>query len=144
MPLPAVGGAIAALGSIAFIIQTLITVVLLIVGVVQFIAGFDSAISFATDVKGPAGTIVTEMYSVLTSFLPFSLDSILNSLDSSLSSSGNSFTPQMTVSGLFNTLAFSETFNTVMICLLNALLFVLNVRFLRWSVQRLGLRFRGK
>ena len=52
------------------------------------------------------------------------------------------FNPPLTFNGFLNTIAFKEVFNTVMMSFINGLLFVLNVRFLRWSINRLGMRFR--
>lgn len=145
MPVPAIIGGVMALGTVITVLQTVVTVVLLVVGVFQAVAGFDMSLSFATDIKGPAAALVDSMYSTLTGFLPFSINGLLDSIDSTLQTSSTSgvFTPAMTLRGLFNTIAFSETFNTCLMCFLNGLLFVLNVRFLRWSIQRLGLRFRG-
>lgn len=143
MPLPLLAIAGTA-GSILVILQLIFTVIAIVVFVVQAVAGFDLTLSFLTDVKGPAATILDTMYSYLTSFMPISIDSIFNSLDSALSigSSNNPFTPALTFSGLMSSLAFTQVFNSVVMCFLNSLLFVLNVRFLRWSINSLKLRFR--
>lgn len=146
MPVPAIVGGVMAIGTAITVIQTVVTVVMLLIAVFQAVAGFDMSLSFATDIKGPAASLVDTMYSTLTGFLPFSINGLFDTIDSSLQTSASSgiFTPALTFRGLMNTLAFSETFNTVMMCFLNGLLFVLNVRFLRWSIQRLGLRFKGQ
>lgn len=143
MPLPllAVAGTV---GSILAVVQLVFTIISVLVLVVQAVAGFDITLSFLTDVKGPAASILDTMYSYLTSFMPISIDSIFTSLDSALSigTSNNPFTPALTFSGLMSSLAFTQVFNSVVMCFLNSLLFVLNVRFLRWSINSLKLRFR--
>lgn len=130
--------------SVLTVVQAIFTIISLLVAVVQVIGGFDLGLSFATDVKGPAATIMTSMYNTITGFLPFSLDSLFSAIDTALSTSSSSsvFTPALTFNGFLNTIAFKETFNTVMMALINGLLFVLNVRFLRWSIARLGLKFK--
>lgn len=144
MPLPLVFAIPAGIMSVITVIQTIFTVLSLLVAVVQLIAGFDMELSFLTDVKGPAATIMQTMYSTITGFLPFSFDSLFNSIDTALGTGANSsFTPRLTFNGFMNTIAFKEVFNTVMMAFINALLFVLNVRFLRWSINRLGMRFRS-
>lgn len=143
MPLPAVLAIPAAIMSVITIVQTIFTVIMLVVSVIQVIAGFDMGLSFLTDVKGPAATVVDTMYSTITGFLPFSFDSLITSVDTALGmGQGGPFTPAFTFNGFLNTIAFKEVFNTVMMSLVNALLFVINVRFLRWSISRLGLKFR--
>lgn len=145
MPLPALLAIPAAIMTAITVIQTIFTVVSLLVAVVQIIGGFDLALSFATDVKGPAAQIMSSMYSTVTGFLPFTLDTLFTSIDTALGTSqGGVFTPPLTFNGFLNTIAFKEVFNTVMMAFINGLLFVLNVRFLRWSINRLGMRFRGR
>lgn len=126
------------------VIQTIFTILALLVAVVQVIGGFDIGLSFLTDVKGPAATIMQTMYSTVTGFLPFSFDALFNGIDNALQTGQNSaFTPALTFNGFMNTIAFKEVFNSVMMAFINGLLFVLNVRFLRWSINRLGMRFRS-
>lgn len=144
MPLPFVLAIPAGIMTVITVIQTIFTVLALLVAVVQLIAGFDMELSFLTDVKGPAATIMQSMYGTITGFLPFSFDSLFTSIDNALGTGQNSaFTPVLTFNGFMNTIAFKEVFNTVMMAFINALLFVLNVRFLRWSINRLGMRFRS-
>lgn len=145
MPVPAILAGVGLLGTIITIIQVVFTLISAIALVVQAIAGIDTTISFVTDVKGPAATILDTMYSYLSGFLPVSINGIFTTLDSALSlgdSSNNPFSPALTFTGLASTLAFTATFNSVMMCLLNSLAFVLNVRFFRWSLNSLKLRFR--
>ena len=145
MPVPFIVGAVGLLGTIVTVIQVLFTVVSAIALILQVVAGVDTTLSFITDVKGPAATILDTMYSYLISFLPISINGIFTTLDSALSitdSSNNPFSPALTFTGLASTLAFTQTFNSVMMCFLNSLAFVLNVRFFRWSINRLKLRFR--
>lgn len=143
MPLPLLAIAGTA-GSILVILQLIFTVIAIVVFVVQVVAGFDITLSFLTDVKGPAASIVDTMYSYLTSFMPISINGIFSSLDNALSIGGNDnpFNPALTFSGFMSTIGFTQVFNSVVMCLLNSLVFVLNVRFLRWSINRLKLRFR--
>ena len=144
MPLP-IFAAIGVAGTIVTIIQIIFTVISAIALIVQIVAGVDTTLSFVTDVKGPAATILDTMYSYLVSFLPISINGIFTTLDSALSlgdPSNNPFNPALTFTGLASTLAFTQTFNSVMMCFLNSLAFVLNVRFFRWSINRLKLRFR--
>ena len=144
MPLPALLAIPAALTSIITVVQFIFTLIALVVAVVQVIGGFDMALSFATDIKGPAASIMDFMYSSITGFLPFSFDSLFTSIDNALGTTQNGvFTPALTFNGFLNTIAFKEVFNTVMMAFINGLLFVLNVRFLRWSINRLGMRFRS-
>lgn len=144
MPLPALLAIPAAIGTAITIVQTIFTVICLIVAVIQVIAGFDMELSFITDIKGPAASIMTAMYSTVTGFLPFSFDSLFSSIDDALGiGQNNPFTPALTFNGFLNTIAFKEVFNTVMMAFINGFLFVLNVRFLRWSINRLGMRFRS-
>lgn len=145
MPLPALLAIPAGIMTVITVVQTIFTVIALILAVVQVVAGFDMGLSFATDVKGPAATLMTTLYNTITGFLPFSLDSLFSSIDMALSTSASStyFNPAFSFNGFLNTIAFKETFNTVMMAFINGLLFVLNVRFLRWSISRLGLRFRS-
>ena len=75
MPLPLVFAIPAGIMSVITVIQTIFTVLSLLVAVVQLIAGFDMELSFLTDVKGPAATIMQTMYSTITGFLPFSFES---------------------------------------------------------------------
>lgn len=145
MPVPVIVGAVGLLGTIVTVIQILFTVVSAIALILQAVAGVDTTLSFITDVKGPAATILDTMYSYLMGFLPISINGIFTTLDSALSitdSSNNPFSPALTFTGLASTLAFTQTFNSVMMCFLNSLAFVLNVRFFRWSINRLKLRFR--
>lgn len=144
MPIPILA-AVGIAGTVLTVIQIIFTVISAIALIVQVVAGIDTTLSFATDVKGPAATILDTMYSYLTSFLPISIDGIFTTLDNALNmtdSANNPFTPSLTFTGLSSTLAFTATFNSVMMCLLNSLAFVLNVRFFRWSINRLRLRFR--
>ena len=144
MPIPILA-AVGVAGTVVTVLQIIFTVISAIALVVQVVAGVDTTLSFVTDVKGPAATILDTMYSYLVSFLPISIDGIFTTLDSALSigdSSNNPFTPALTFTGLASTLAFTQTFNSVMMCFLNSLGFVLNVRFFRWSINRLRLRFR--
>lgn len=144
MPIPILA-AVGVAGTVVTVLQIIFTVISAIALVVQVVAGVDTTLSFVTDVKGPAATILDTMYSYLVSFLPVSIDGIFTTLDSALSigdSSNNPFTPALTFTGLASTLAFTQTFNSVMMCFLNSLAFVLNVRFFRWSINRLRLRFR--
>lgn len=144
MPIPLILAIPAGIMTAINIIQAIFTIIALLVAVVQLIAGFDMELSFLTDVKGPAATIIQTMYGTVTGFLPFSFDSLFSSIDNALATGTNNlFTPALTFNGFLNTIAFKEVFNTVMMSLINALLFVLNVRFLRWSINRLGMRFRG-
>lgn len=140
VPLLAIAGTA---GTIVTVIQLIFTVLALLLFVVQAVAGFDFTLSFLTDVKGPAASIVDTMYSYLVSFMPISIDSIFSTLDSALNIGGsdNPFTPALTFSGFMSSIAFTQVFNSVVMCLLNSLAFVLNVRFLRWSINRLRLRF---
>lgn len=144
MPLPIIA-AVGLAGTIVTVIQVIFTVISAIALVVQIVAGVDTTLSFITDVKGPAATILDTMYSYLTSFLPISINGIFSTLDNALNMSdpsSNPFSPALTFTGLMSTLAFTSTFNSVMMCFLNSLAFVLNVRFFRWSINRLKLRFR--
>lgn len=144
MPIPILA-AVGVVGTILTVIQIIFTVISAIALIFQVVAGFDTTLSFVTDVKGPAATILDTMYSYLVSFLPISINGIFTTLDNALSigdSSNNPFTPALTFTGLTSTLAFTQTFNSVMMCFLNSLAFVLNVRFFRWSINRLRLRFR--
>ena len=143
MPLPIIA-AVGLAGTIVTVIQVIFTVISAIALVVEAVAGFDFTLSFLTDVKGPAATIVDTMYSYLTSFMPISINSIFTTLDNALQTSNqnNPFSPALTFSGFMATIGFSQVFNSVVMCLLNSLFFVLNVRFLRWSINRLKLRFR--
>lgn len=144
MPIPILA-AVGVAGTVVTVLQIIFTVISAIALVVQVVAGVDTTLSFVTDVKGPAATILDTMYSYLVSFLPISIDGIFTTLDTALSigdSSNNPFTPALTFTGLASTLAFTQTFNSVMMCFLNSLAFVLNVRFFRWSINRLRLRFR--
>lgn len=144
MPIPILA-AVGVAGTVVTVLQIIFTVISAIALIVQVVAGVDTTLSFVTDVKGPAATILDTMYSYLVSFLPISIDGIFTTLDSALSisdSSNNPFTPPLTFTGLASTLAFTQTFNSVMMCFLNSLAFVLNVRFFRWSINRLRLRFR--
>ena len=144
MPIPILA-AVGVAGTILTVIQIIFTVISAIALIVQVVAGVDTTLSFVTDVKGPAATILDTMYSYLTAFLPISINGIFTTLDSALSigdSSTNPFSPALTFTGLASTLAFTQTFNSVMMCFLNSLAFVLNVRFFRWSINRLRLRFR--
>ena len=143
MPIPIIA-AVGIAGTVLTVLQVIFTLIAAIAFVVEAVAGFDFTISFLTDVKGPAASIVDTMYSYLTSFMPLSLDSIFTTLDTALNIGGteNPFTPALTFSGFMATIGFSQVFNSVVMCLLNSLVFVLNVRFLRWSINRLKLRFR--
>lgn len=143
MPIPALLAIPAALTTVITIVQFIFTIVALVAAVVQVIGGFDMALSFATDIKGPAASIMDAMYSTIVGFLPFSFDTLFTSIDNALGTSENGvFNPPLTFNGFLNTIAFKEVFNTVMMSFINGLLFVLNVRFLRWSINRLGMRFR--
>lgn len=144
MPIPILA-AVGVAGTVVTVLQIIFTVISAIALIVQVVAGVDTTLSFVTDVKGPAATILDTMYSYLVSFLPISINGIFTTLDSALfigDSSTNPFTPALTFTGLASTLAFTQTFNSVMMCFLNSLAFVLNVRFFRWSINRLRLRFR--
>lgn len=144
MPVPAILAAAGAVGTVLTVIQLIFTLIAAIAFVVQVVAGFDITLSFLTDVKGPAASIVDTMYSYLTSFMPLSINGIFSSLDSALAIGGtdNPFSPALTFTGFMSTIGFTQVFNSVVMCLLNSLVFVLNVRFLRWSINRLKLRFR--
>ena len=144
MPLPALLAIPAAIATAITVVQTIFTVICLIVAVIQVIAGFDMELSFLTDIKGPAASVMSAMYSTVTGFLPFSFDALFTSIDNALGiGNNNPFSPALTFNGFLNTIAFKEVFNTVMMAFINGLLFVLNVRFLRWSINRLGMRFRS-
>lgn len=144
MPFPAFLAIPAGIAGVISIIQLIFTLLSVIATVITAFAGFDNLLSIATDVKGPAGQIVDYMYSLITGFIPFSLNSLYQTLDNSLTISGENspFTPPLTFSGLMNTLAFNETFNSVMMSLIEGLVFVLNVRFLRWSIGNLRVKFK--
>lgn len=144
MPLPLLAIPAGIMGVIT-VIQVIFTVLSLIVTLVTVIAGFDNVISFGTGVSGPAKAVMENMYNLITGFLPFSLDSLFAALDNAFAtqSENNPFTPALTFSGLLNTLAFKETFNTVMMALIEGLIFVLNIRFLRWSIGNLRVRFKS-
>lgn len=143
MPFPIIA-AVGTIGSILTVIQLIFTLVAAVAFIVQAVAGFDLSLSFLTDVKGPAATIVDTMYSYLTSFMPVSINTIWSTLDTALNigSQDNPFQPALTFSGFMASIGFTEVFNSVVMCFLNSLVFVLNVRFLRWSLNRLKLRFR--
>lgn len=142
MPLPALLAIPAGIVTVLTVIQVIFTIIGIIAFIIQAIAGFDFAISFATDIKGPAASLVATMYDTITGILPFTFNDLFSAIDSAIGST-DVFNPALSFSGLMNTIAFKETFNTVMMCMINSLLFVLNVRFLRWSINRLGLRFKS-
>lgn len=118
-------------------------VVLLLGGIlvaVQFIAGIDVTLSFATQVQGPASHIMGQMYDVFTSMLPFSLDDVIDELDTAIGSL-NAFDPPMTFKGFWITFGLGDAFNRVIQCFLVGLNFVLSVRFFRWALSKFGLKF---
>lgn len=144
MPLPLLLAVPAGIMTVLTVIQVIGTVISLILTLITVIAGFDSVLSFATDVKGPAATIMTQFYDTITGFLPFSFNDLWTTLDNtfSTSSSNSAFTPPLTFSGLANRLAFGEVFNTVVMVFIDGLIFVLNVRFLRWSLNNLRIKWK--
>lgn len=144
MPLPAFLAIPAGIAGVITVLQFIFTIISLVVTIITLFAGFDNLLSIAADVKGPAGQVVDYMYNLITGFIPFSLNSLYQTLDNSLTISGENspFTPPLTFSGLMNTLAFNETFNSVMMSLIEGLVFVLNVRFLRWSIGNLRVKFK--
>lgn len=144
MPLPLLAIPAGLMGVIT-VIQVIFTAVSLVITLLSVLAGFDNVLSFATGISGPAKQIVGYMYDLITGFLPFSLDSLFNTLDTALSTSSpnNPFTPALTFSGFMNTIAFKETFNTVMMAMIEGLTFVVSVRFLRWSIGNLRVRWKS-
>ena len=144
MPLPALLALPAGIMGVITVVQCIFTILSILVTIVMAFAGFDNLLSIATDVKGPAGQIVDYMYSLITGFIPYSLDNLYTTLDNALQISGENspFTPPLTFSGLTNTLAFNETFNSCIMALIEGLIFVINVRFLRWSIGNLRVKFK--
>lgn len=126
------------------VIQVIGTVISLILTILAAVSGLDSVVSFATDVKGPAATLMSTFYDTITGILPFSFNDLWQTLDNTFTVSGNNnpFTPPLSFSGLLNRLAFGEVFNTVMMVFIDGLVFVLNVRFLRWSLSNLRLKWK--
>lgn len=142
MAIPAIiAGAFTVL-KIYTIVRIIITVLGAVFVAVQFFAGIDLTLSFASQVQTPTTKLITQLYDTLFSLIPFSLDSLVQGIDTALGNATQDiFKPTLTFSGLMNTVGFFDAFNKVVMCFLNGLSFILSVRFFRWALSKFGLKF---
>lgn len=109
---------------------------------IQFMAGIDFTLSFATQVQGPVANLMKQMYDTLFSMIPYSMDSLVQTIDNAIGNATEGvFQPALTFSGLMNTFGFFYAFNKCIMCFLNGLSFILSVRFFRWALSKFGLKF---
>lgn len=141
MALPAIIGAFFFVARIYLICKIIILILSAALVALQFITGFDLTMSFATQVRGPTTALLKQMYDGMMSLMPYTLDELFAMLDQELTGTEGIFTPTLTFTGFANMIAFKETFNTVVLCFLNGLSFILSVRFFRWALSKFGLRF---
>ena len=131
-----------ALGSlqakIGFIITGIISIVSGIFSLIFVILNFSSIVDLIKGTYQGQAFWLEKLENVISNYPSF--QGLVNSMDAQMSSLGQYFTPPITFSYILRMTGIGDAVNTIIVCAVQGLAFVISMRLLFWSLGRVKLR----
>ena len=123
---------------IGFIFQGLVTIVMGIFQLIMVILNFSSIVDVIKGTMKGQSFWLEKLENVISEYPSF--QSLVTSMDANLSSIGTYFTPPLTFSYILRVTGIGDAVNTIIVCAVQGLAFVISMRLLFWSLGRVKLQ----
>lgn len=123
---------------IGFVFQGLVTIVMGIFSLIMVILNFSSIVDVLKGTVQGQAFWLEKLENVIKGYPSF--QSLIASMDANLSSIGAYFSPPLTFSYILRITGIGDAVNTIIVCAVQGLAFVISMRLLFWSLGRVKLR----
>jgi hypothetical protein len=130
------------LGSLAakigFIFKGLVAIVMSIFSLILVILNLNSIVDVIKGTVQGQSFWLEKLENVISNYPSF--QSVVTTMDSHLSAVGTYFTPPLTFSYILRVTGIGDAVNTIIVCAVQGLAFVISMRLLFWSLGRVKLQ----
>lgn len=123
---------------LGFVFQGILTIVFGFASLVFAILNFGSLADIVSGTVKGSSYWLEKLQNVLGDYPSFS--SLVSSMDSQFSALDNYFTPPITFSYILQITGIGDAVNTIVICAVEGISFVISLRIMFWSLGRVKLR----
>lgn len=121
-----------------FIFQGLISIVMGVFSLIMVILNFKSIVDVVKGTMEGQAFWLEKLENVISGYPSF--QGLVTSMDANLSAMGNYFTPPLTFSYILRMTGIGDAVNTIIVCAVQGLAFVISMRLLFWSLGRVKLQ----
>lgn len=122
---------------ISFIIMGAVSILSSIFSLIMVILNFGQIVDVISGTMKGQSFWLEKLENVIKGYPSF--QSVVTSMDAQLSAVGNYFTPPLTFSYILRITGIGDAVNTIIICAVQGLAFVISMRLLFWSLGRVKL-----
>lgn len=123
---------------IGFVFQGLVTIVMGIFSLIMVILNFSSILDVIKGTMEGQSFWLEKLENVIKGYPSF--QSLITSMDANLASIGTYFSPPLTFSYILRVTGIGDAVNTIIVCAVQGIAFVISMRLLFWSLGRVKLR----
>lgn len=123
---------------IGFVFQGLVTIVMGIFSLIMVILNFSSILDVIKGTMEGQSFWLEKLENVISGYPSF--QSLVTSMDANLASIGSYFSPPLTFSYILRVTGIGDAVNTIIVCAVQGIAFVISMRLLFWSLGRVKLR----
>lgn len=122
---------------LSFVVKGIFAVIFGLTSMLFAILNFKSLVDIVTGTVRGQDFWLEKLENVIEGYPSF--QSLVSTLDSCLSSIGTFFTPPLTFTRILNMFGIGDAFNTIVVCAVQGVAFVISMRLLFWSLGRVKL-----
>ena len=123
---------------LSFIFQGIFSIIFGFASLIFAIMNFGSLVDLVKGTAKGSSFWLEKLQNIVSGYPSF--QSLVTSMDSSFLGLGNYFTPQLTFTRILQVTGIGDAFNSIVVCAVQGIAFVISMRLLFWSLGRVKLR----